>query len=109
MTERRADKATREAVTWLKCDFMKDKLGEVFDGIITEVTNFGLFIILDHYYVEGLIHITTLPKDFYNYDPIKRCLIGKGSHKQFSLGDRITVLIDRVDLDKRRIELSLAV
>ncbi len=108
MTERRADKATREAVTWLKCDFMKDKIGQVFEGIITEVTNFGLFIILDHYYVEGLIHITTLPKDFYNYDPIKRCLIGKGSHKQFSLGDRITVLIDRVDLDKRRIELSLA-
>lgn len=108
MTERRADKATREAVTWLKCDFMKDKVGETFEGTITEATGFGLFIILEPYYVEGMVHITTLPSDYYQYDNIKHSLIGKNSSRQFTLGDRIKVLVDRVDLDKKRIELSLA-
>jgi len=108
MTERRADKATREAVNWLKCDFMKDKVGETFEGTITEATNFGLFIVLEPYYVEGMVHITTLPSDYYQYDNVKHSLIGKSSNRQFTLGDRIKVLIDRVDLDKKRIELSLA-
>jgi ribonuclease R len=108
MTERRADKATREAISWLKCDFMKGKVGEVFEGTITEATNFGLFVVLEPYYVEGMVHITTLPSDYYHYDNVKHSLIGKSSSRQFTLGDRIKVLIDRVDLDKRRIELSLA-
>jgi ribonuclease R len=74
MTERRADEAVRDAVEWLKCEFMLDKIGQVFDGIITGVTGFGLFVELRGVFVEGLIHVTSLRNDYYQFDPIgHRC------------------------------------
>ncbi len=108
MTERRADDATREAVTWLKCEYMQDKLGQVFTGRITSVTGFGIFVELDSIYVEGLVHITALKNDYYAFDSIKHRLVGERSGKIYRLGDSLSVLVARVDLDERKIDFELA-
>lgn len=107
MTERRADDATREAVDWLKCEFMLDKVGEEFDGIITSVTSFGLFIALKDIYVEGLAHISTLQNDYYQFDPIKRALLGERSGRRYRLGDPVRVKVARVNLDEREMDFQL--
>jgi ribonuclease R len=106
MTERRADEATREVVTWLKCEYMQDKLGQVFKGRISAVTGFGLFVALDDIFVEGLVHITSLKSDYYNFDPITHSLIGSRSNQIYRLGDPMTVLVARVDLDERKIDFE---
>jgi ribonuclease R len=106
--ERRADEATRDAVAWLKCEFMMDKLGEHFQGTVSAVTSFGLFIELDGIYVEGLVHISTLPGDYYHYDPVAHRLRGERSGRGFRLGDRLEVVVARVDLDERKLDLMLA-
>lgn len=108
MTERRADDATREAVDWLKCEYMMDKVGHEFDGIISSVTSFGLFVMLSEVYVEGLIHISMLKNDYYQFDPIKHALSGERSGKRFRLGDMVKVRVARVDLDQRQIDFILA-
>ncbi|MCE0732877.1 ribonuclease R [Halomonas sp. G15] len=108
MTERRADDATRDVEDWLKCEFMSDKLGEVYDGTIASVTQFGIFVRLDEVYVEGLVHVTSLPSDYYHYEPEKHRLKGERSGMSYRLGDGVTVQVARVDLDDRKIDFALA-
>ncbi|WP_372611080.1 ribonuclease R [Halomonas sp.] len=107
MTERRADDATRDVEDWLKCEFMSDKLGEVFDGTIASVTQFGIFVRLDEVYVEGLVHVTSLPSDYYHYEPEKHRLKGERSGMSYRLGDGVTVQVARVDLNDRKIDFEL--
>ncbi|WP_043528038.1 ribonuclease R [Litchfieldella xinjiangensis] len=107
MTERRADDATRDVEDWLKCEFMSDKVGEVFEGTIASVTQFGIFVRLDEVYVEGLVHVTSLPSDYYHYEPEKHRLKGERSGMSYRLGDGVTVLVARVDLDERKIDFDL--
>ncbi|CAM2844248.1 ribonuclease R [Legionella worsleiensis] len=108
MTERRADEATREVVSWLKCEYMQDKLGQVFKGRISAVTSFGIFVELDEIYVEGLVHVTSLKNDYYTFDTVKHRLIGARSGQIYRLGDSMTVLVARVDLDERKIDFEPA-
>ena len=108
MAERRADEATRDAVDWLKCEYMQDKVGEVFAGLITGVTSFGLFIELRDVYVEGLLHITALGRDYYHFNPLKHHLAGERSKIVYRLADPITVKVVRGDLDERKIDFELA-
>lgn len=108
MTERRADEATRDVVNWLKCEYMREHVGETFPGVVTAVTGFGLFVELTDIYVEGLVHITALPADYYHFDPMHHRLAGERSGRSFRLGDTVEVLVARVDLDERRIEFELA-
>ncbi len=108
MTERRADNATRDATDWLKCEYMQDKVGQTFAGIIADVTGFGVFVELDDIYVQGLLHITALTNDYYHYDATHRQLSGKRAGKVYRLGDPITVTVARVDLDNREIDFDLA-
>lgn len=108
MTERRADEATREVLNSLKCQYMLDKVGKEFLGTISGVTGFGLFVELDDIYIEGLIHITNLDNDYYLHDAIHHHLTGKNSGKVFRLGDKIRVLVARVDVDNRQIDFEPA-
>ncbi len=107
MTERRADEATRDAIDWLKCEYMLDKVGDEFSGLITAVTNFGIFVELENIYIEGLVHITELRKDYYHFDPVKHQLIGEHSGRTYKLTDRIRVKLARVDLDEKKIDFVL--
>jgi ribonuclease R len=107
MTERRADDATRAAIAWLKCEYMMDKVGETYEGTVTAVTGFGLFIELDEIYVEGLVHVTALDNDYYHFDPISHCLIGENSEMCYRISDRMKVKVARVDLDDRKIDFDL--
>ncbi len=107
MTERRADDATRDVMAWLKAEYMLDKVGEVFDGFITAVTGFGLFVELTDIYVEGLVHVTSLKSDYYRFDPMLHRMTGESSGRSFRLGDPITIQVARVDLDDRKIDFTL--
>ena len=106
-TERRADEATRDVVSWLKCEYMLGHVGDSFFGVVSAVTPFGLFVQLNDIYVEGLIHITTLPKDYYNHDAISQTLTGERAGRRFSLGDQLEVEVQQVTLDERKIDLAL--
>lgn len=108
MTERRADEATRDVESWLKCFYMQDRIGECFDGVISSVTGFGLFVALDDVYVEGLVHISELPSDYFHFDTIKHRLLGERSGMQYRLGDRLRVKLVRVDLETSKIDFVLA-
>ena len=108
MTERRADDATRDAIDWLKCEYMQDRVGEEYEGIISSVTSFGLFVELDDIYVEGLVHVTSLSQDYYQFDPVQHCMLGERSNKRYCLADKIKVKVARVDLDRKRIDFELA-
>ena len=105
--EQRADDASRDVMSWLKAEYMQDKVGETFTGIITTVTNFGLFVELDDVYVEGLVHVTALKSDYYHFDQAKHKMVGENSGKSYRLGDPIEVLVARVDLDDRKIDFTL--
>jgi len=107
MTNRRADDATRDAIDWLKCEYMMDRVGEIFDGTITGVTGFGCFVELDNIYVEGLVHVTALPGDYYTHDPTHHRLIGERTRTIYQLADRVRVKVMRVDLDERKIDFDL--
>ncbi|MFZ5595031.1 MAG: ribonuclease R [Pseudomonadota bacterium] len=107
-TERRADEATRDAVDWLKCEFMLDKVGEEFDGIISSVTSFGIFVELKEIYVEGLVHVTALKNDYYHFDSVGHRLRGEHTGKVYRLSDPVRIRVMRVDLDNRRIDFDLA-
>lgn len=107
ITERRADNAANEVVDWLKCQFMQDKIGEVCDGLVVGVTEFGLFVELKDFYVEGLLHVTALPGDYYQFDSLSYSLRGKRTNRTYRLGDNVRVKIARVDLDERQIEFAL--
>ena len=108
MCERRADEATREAVAWLKCEFMLDKVGNRYHGIISGVAEFGVFIELDDIFVEGLVHVTELPGDYYQYDAAGHVLRGRGQRREFRIGQALEVVVARVDLDNRKIDFTLA-
>jgi ribonuclease R len=107
MTERRADEATRDVVSWLKCEYMLDKVGEQFDGVISGVTAFGFFVELSDAYVEGLVHITSLRRDYFHFDPTRHRLEGERSGVIYRLGDSVRVVVVRVDLDERKIDFDL--
>ena len=107
LTERRADEATRDVMNWLKCEFLQDRIGGVFDGVISAVTGFGLFVELKDLYVEGLVHITNLPQDYYHYEAAHHHLVGERTRKVFALGDPIIVRVARVDLDERKVDFEL--
>ncbi|MCG8379127.1 MAG: ribonuclease R [Proteobacteria bacterium] len=107
MVERRAEDASRDAIQRLKCAFMKDKVGETFSGMVSSVTSFGLFVVLDEYFVEGLVHVSNLPVDYYHYDSVTHSLYGERGGKTFRLGQKLTVCITRVDLDERKIDFEL--
>lgn len=107
MTERRADDATDEVTDWLKCEYMLDKVGQEFAGVISGVTSFGVFVELKNIFVEGLVHISALPEDYYRFDPIKHTLNGDRAGRQFRLGDSIKILVARVDLDQGEINFVL--
>lgn len=106
-TERRADEATRDAVDWLKCEFMMDKVGEVFEGTITSATGFGLFVELDKIYVEGLVHVTSLDHDYYHFDAAHHRLVGERTGQVFRLGDHIVVSVAKVNLEDKKIDFDL--
>ena len=106
--ERRADEASRDVENWLKCFFMQDKLGESFTGTVAGVTTFGIFVQLDELYVEGLVHVTGLGQDYFQYDEARHLLRGERTGKTFGLTDRVTVQVAKVDLEARNIDLVLA-
>jgi len=107
-TERRADEATREVASWLKCYYMRDRVGEEFEGSVSAVTSFGIFVALDDFYVEGLVHISELGQDYFHFDAIRHQLVGDRTRKQFRLADRVRVKIARADLETSRIDFVLA-
>ncbi|WP_237067137.1 ribonuclease R [Microbulbifer guangxiensis] len=105
---RRADKASWDVEAWLKCEYMQDFVGETFHGLVSSVTGFGLFIELNDLQVEGLVHISALKKDYYHFDASTQRLIGERDNSSFAIGDSIKVRISRVDMERRKIELTLA-
>ena len=107
LTERRADDATREVEAWLKCEFLQDRVGEAFGGVITAVTAFGVFVELQDLYIEGLVHISALPGDYYHFDAPRQRLVGERTRQTFQLGGAVRVSVARVDLDERKIDLEL--
>ncbi len=107
-TERRADEATRDVVDWLKCEFMQDKVGQVFAGKIIGVTSFGLFVLLSEVYVEGLVHISALPEDYYDHDATHHQLLGQRSGIRYRLGETITVQVSRINLERREMDFVIA-
>ncbi|WP_026279978.1 ribonuclease R [Thioalkalivibrio sp. ALJ16] len=108
MAERRADEATRDAVAWLKAEYMQDKVGEVFEGVVSGVTGFGLFVEIKDVFIEGLVHVTSLDNDFYHFDPARHSLTGERAGRVFRIGDELKVQVARVSLDDRKIDLALA-
>jgi ribonuclease R len=102
--ERRADEASRDVEAWLKCYFMRDKLGEEYGGMVSGVTSFGIFVQLDALFIEGLVHVTELGSDYFQYDEIKNELRGERTGIRYRLSDRVRVQVSRVDLDARKID-----
>ncbi len=107
MTERRAEKASRAVIQWLKCEYMSHKVGEKFTGTIITVVEFGLFIELDKYYVEGLVHIANLGDDYYVYDENTRSLRGESSGLNYQAGQKVNITVSRVDLEQKRIDFDI--
>jgi ribonuclease R len=105
--ERRADEAERELVQWKKVRFMADKVGDVFDGYITGVAPFGLFVELSEHFVEGLVHVSTMADDYYRYNEQGHTLFGESTRKVYRLGDRVRAQVIRVDMERRQIDLGL--
>jgi ribonuclease R len=105
--ERRADEASRDVEAWLKCYFIRDKLGEEFTGTISGVTTFGIFVQLDTLFIEGLVHVTELGSDYFQYDEARHELRGERTGMRYQLTDRVTVQVSRVDLEARKIDLRL--
>jgi ribonuclease R len=106
--ERRADEAERELVQWKKVRFMADKVGDEFDGYITGVTAFGLFVELIEHFVEGMVHVSTMADDYYRFVERAHILRGENTGRVYRLGDRVTVQVIKVDMERRQIDLGLA-
>ncbi len=107
MTERRADEATRDVADWLKCEYMQDHVGDEFTGVISTVTNFGLFVRLQSLHIEGLVHITSLGRDYYHFDDVRMCLTGEHSGITYRVGDVVEVQVAAVNLDEKKIDLAI--
>jgi ribonuclease R len=108
MTERRADDASRDVLQWLKCHYMQDKIGEVYTGTISGVASFGIFVTLDGLNIDGLVHVTELPRDYFHFDQVRHALIGERGGRVFQLAGRVSVRVARVDLERARIDFTLA-
>ena len=102
--EKRAEDATREVEAWLKCQYMEQHLGDEFDGVITGVTNFGLFVQVTDLLVDGLVHVTSLSNDYYHYESGTQSLVGERTRRAYRLGEKMRVQVNRVDMDTRRID-----
>jgi predicted RNA-binding protein with RPS1 domain len=107
MTERRADDATRDVTLWLKCEYLRHHIGDEFAGVVASVTRFGMFVELTDIYMEGLVHISALPSDYYHFDQASQRLVGEHTRKTYQLGDAVRVQVARVDLDDRKIDLEI--
>ena len=105
--ERRADEASRDVEAWLKCRYMRERLGEEFSGTVTAVTSFGVFVTLDALYVDGLVHITELGGEYFRFDEVKQELRGERSGIRYCIGARVRIQVSRVDLDGRRIDFRM--
>ena len=105
--ERRADEAERELIQLKKVRFMKDKVGDEFDGYVTGVSSFGLFIELVEHFVEGLVHVSTMADDYYRFLDRSHMLRGENTHRVYRLGDKVLVRVIRVDLDRHQVDLGL--
>jgi ribonuclease R len=108
LTERRADEATRDVENWLKCYFMQDKIGATFDGTISGVTSFGIFVTLDGLNIDGLVHVTELGRDYFHFDAGRHAMVGERSGRIFQLAGRVRVMVARVDLETAKIDFTLA-
>jgi ribonuclease R len=102
--EKRAEDATRDVEAWLKCQYMEQHLGDEFDGVVTGVTNFGLFVQIGELLVDGLVHVTSLSNDYYHHDPGTQSLVGERTGRAFRLGDAMRIQVNRVDMETRRID-----
>jgi ribonuclease R len=107
-TERRADEATRDVDAWLKCYFMRDRVGETFSATLSGVAAFGIFVALDEVYVEGMVHVSELGNDYYQFDAARHQLVGERTGRRFRLGDRVSVRLVRADLETTRLDFTLA-
>ena len=105
--ERRADEASRDVEAWLKCRFMRERLGEEFSGTVSAATTFGLFVTLDTLYVEGLVHITELGGEYFKFDEVRQELRGERTGIRYAIGARVRVQVSRVDLDGRKIDFRI--
>jgi ribonuclease R len=105
--ERRADEASRDVEAWLKCHFMQSKVGHTYSGVVSTVVPFGLFVQLQDLYIEGLIHVSELGKDYFIYDEHKQQMCGKNSHKIFKIGDSVNIQVTKVDIASRKIDFKL--
>ena len=108
MTERRADEASRDVTNWLKCHYMQDRIGEEFEGTVSGVTSFGLFVTLDGLAIDGLVHITELGRDYFHFDPVRHALTGERTGATFQLASRVRVKVARVDMEQAKIDFVLA-
>jgi ribonuclease R len=106
-TERRADEASRDVESWLKCYYMQDRIGEEFEGSASAVTSFGIFVALDDVFIEGLVHISDLGSDYFHYDDAKHQLVGERTGKRYRLSDRVRVQLVRVDMETNKIDFRL--
>jgi len=106
-TERRAEEASRDVISWLKCEYIQDHIGSTYHGVITGVTTFGLFVELSDVHVEGLVHITSLPQDYYDFDSVSYQLIGRRGGLKYGLGQVISVVVAAVNLDERKIDFAI--
>ncbi len=105
--ERRADEATRDAADWLKCEFLQKHVGQQYDGLVTSVTGFGMFVQLKDLMIDGMVHVTSLKRDYYHFDAAHHRLVGEKTGRVYQLGDRVTVQVARVDMDERKIDFDL--
>ncbi|MBK9315775.1 MAG: ribonuclease R [Acidobacteria bacterium] len=105
--ERSADAAEMEIDEWRKAVFMAERLGEEFDGMITNVRDFGFFVELDEFFIEGMVHVSTLIEDYFNFDERIHALIGRSGKRRYRLGDRIRVRVDRVNVDRHLVDFSV--
>ena len=106
-SERRADDAERELMEWKKIKFMRDRVGDEFDALITSVTKFGFFVELAEMFIEGLVPLQTLADDRYTYRENTRQIIGERSRKAYSIGDQVRVLLDRIDRMQRKLQFAV--
>ena len=102
--EKRAEDATRDVEAWLKCQYMEGHLGDEFDGVVTGVTHFGVFVQIPELMTDGLVHVTSLKNDYYQFEPGSQRLIGERSGREYGLGDALRVRVHRVDMETRRID-----
>jgi ribonuclease R len=107
MTERRADDATRDVDAWLKTYFMQDRIGDEYNGTVSAVTSFGMFVAIDDIFIEGLVHVSELGQDYFHYDQAKHMMLGERTGKRYRLGDRVRIKVMRADIETSKIDFSL--